>query len=56
MSRKYHVRKQRSRSNYPARLKRRGMTSATVRMEDTEVLRTRQARRAAQDYAPWEDR
>jgi hypothetical protein len=46
MSRKHNTRHSRARSRYPERLRRRGQTSATVRMADLETLRARQSRYA----------
>ncbi len=45
MSRKHNTKHRRNKSRYRDRLRRRGQTSATVRMEDAEVLRVRQQRR-----------
>jgi hypothetical protein len=48
----HKVRFGRGKSNYPARLARRGL-SKTPRMESLETLRTRQARRVEQTGGPW---
>lgn len=45
MSRKYNTKHQRGRSHYPERLKRRGLTSVSVRMADLATLRRRQGAR-----------
>lgn len=42
MSRKHNTQHSRSQSKYPERLKKRGVSSASVRMEDLETLRKRQ--------------
>ncbi len=47
MSRKHNTKHRRSKSRYIDRLRRRGQSPATVRMEDVDVLRVRQARQAA---------
>ena len=47
MSRKYHVKHHRSRSHYTDRLKRRGQSSASVRMASLEDLRRIQGARLA---------
>lgn len=44
MARKHNTKHNRSQSKYPQRLKVRGMSSASVRMEDIETLRKRQTR------------
>lgn len=41
MARRYTTRHNRTRSNYPLRLKKRGLTSASVRMDDLRTLRRR---------------
>lgn len=43
----------RSKSRYPQRLKRRGVTAAAVHMADVEDLRALQQRRAKQTGSPW---
>ncbi len=45
MSRKHNTKHRRTRSRYVDRLRKRGQSSASVRMEDVDVLRVRQARR-----------
>ena len=47
MARKHNTKHNRSRSHYPDRLKRRGLSSASVRMPDLDTLRRWAARRAA---------
>ena len=42
MSGKYNTQHHRGLSNYPQRLKRRGVSSASVRMESLDTLRKRQ--------------
>jgi hypothetical protein len=44
----------RKRSNYPDRLRKRGLTKAPT-MEDLETLRKRQQRRYDQAGSPWPD-
>lgn len=44
MSRKHNTKHNRKRSNYPLRLKKRGVSSASVRMDDLETLRKRASR------------
>ena len=56
MSRKHNTKHTRKRSRYPERLKKRGMSSAAVRMDDLETLRKRAGRRddfglLSSDYA-----
>ena len=41
MTRRYHTKHHRTRPRYPERLKRRGETSVSVRMEDLDTLRRR---------------
>lgn len=48
-SRKHCVRHNRAKSNYPERLRRRGLSSVSVRMEGLEILRKRQG------YNEWSD-
>lgn len=43
MSRKHNTKHFRKRSNYPARLRKRGVTGAQVRMPSLDELRKRQA-------------
>jgi hypothetical protein len=46
MARKHNTKHSRTRSHYPERLQRRGVSSASVRMPDLDTLRAWAARRA----------
>lgn len=54
MSRKYNCKHlDRGKSNYWKRLRKRGQTPVTVRMESLETLRTRQLKRISDTGVPW---
>jgi len=52
VSRKHNTKHRRTRSRYVDRLRKRGQSSASVRMEDVDVLRARQQRRGYETGSP----